>query len=155
MELTITKRDGTKELFNADRINRSIERAAFGMIDPIAKVTQVATDTNVTLYNGITEEELDLATINAAVQNIKEDPDYDKIATRLLLKTVYKHVLGDYGRDTNQLKKLHKESFSSYIKKGVADGILDKRMQENFDLEKLASVLDISRDEIFIYSGLS
>ena len=155
MELTITKRDGTRELFNADRINRSIERAAFGMIDPIAKVTQVATDTHVTLYNGITTEELDLATINAAVQNIKEDPDYDKIAVRLLLKTVYKHVLGDYGEDSQQLKKLHKENFSSYIKNGVENGILDKRMQENFDLEKLASALDISKDELFIYAGLS
>src|SRR3990167_9339284 len=155
MELTITKRDGTKELFNADRINRSIERAAFGMIDPIAKVTQVATDTNVTLYNGITEEELDLATINAAVQNIKEDPDYDKIATRLLLKTVYKHVLGDYGRDGEQLKKLHKESFAKYIEKGVTDGILDQRMEKNFDLEKLSNALNIERDELFIYAGLS
>ncbi|KKP41651.1 MAG: Ribonucleoside-diphosphate reductase [Parcubacteria group bacterium GW2011_GWA2_33_14] len=96
MELKVTKRDGTKELFNADLINRSIERAALGMIDPIAKVTQVATDTQVTLYDGITTDELDEATINAAVQNIKEDPDYDKIATRLLLKVLYKHVLGDY-----------------------------------------------------------
>ncbi len=154
MDLTITKRDGTKVLFNADKINRSIERAAFGMIDPIAKVTQVATDTKVTLYDGITTEELDQATINAAVQNIKEDVDYDKIATRLLLKTVYKHVLGDY--ETNEeLKKLHKEHFADYVKKGVADNILDERMQKNFDLEKLAAALDISRDELFIYAGLS
>ena len=84
MDLTITKRDGTKELFNADKINRSIERAAFGLIDPIAKVTQVATDTKVTIYDGITTEELDLATMNSAVQNIKEDVDYDKIdATKI------------------------------------------------------------------------
>ena len=75
MELNVTKRDGSRELFNANRINRSIERAAFGLIDPIAKVTQVATDTSVTLYDGITTEELDEATINAAVQNIKEDVD--------------------------------------------------------------------------------
>src|SRR3989338_8630424 len=135
MELTITKRDGTKELFNANRINRSIERAAFGLIDPIAKVTQVATDTQVILYDGITEEELDLATINAAVQNIKEDPDYDRIATRLLLKTVYKNVLGDYGTDNRELQKLHKENFPNYIKRGVANGILDPRMEKNFDLE--------------------
>src|SRR3990167_5749761 len=113
MELTITKRDGTKELFNADRINRSIERACAGLVDPIAKVTQVATDTKVILYDGITEEELDLATSNAAVQNIKEDPDYDRIATRLLLKTVYKNVLGEYGRDKEQLKKIHKEHFAA------------------------------------------
>src|SRR3989344_3860861 len=155
MELTITKRDGTKELFNADRINRSIERAAFGMIDPIAKVTQVATDTNVTLYNGITEEELDEATINAAVQNIKDDPDYDRIATRLLLKTVYKHVLGEYGRDVELLKKVHREYFATYVKQGVANKIFDERMTKNFDLEKLAGASDISRDELFIYAGLS
>ena len=153
MELTITKRDGSKVLFNADKINRSIERAAFGMIDPVAKVTQVATDTKVTLYDGITTEELDQATINAAVQNIKEDVDYDKIATRLLLKTVYKHVLGHYETD-QELQKLHKEHFADYIKKGVQDGILDPRMEKNFDLDKLSNFLDIQRDELFIYAGL-
>ena len=68
MSFQITKRDGTKEAFNADRINKSIERAAFGLPDPIAKVTQVATDTRLTLYNGITTEEMDHATINAAIQ---------------------------------------------------------------------------------------
>jgi len=155
MDLTITKRDGTRELFNADRINRSIERACFGLIDPIAKVTQVATDTKVTLYDGITEEELDLATINAAVENIKEDPDYDKVATRLLLKTVYKRVLGEYGSDRETLKKLHKEAFSKHIKRLVAEHIFDERMEKNFDLERLASVLDITRDDLFVYAGLS
>jgi ribonucleoside-diphosphate reductase alpha chain len=154
MELQITKRDGTKELFNADRINRSIERAAYGMVDPISKVTQIATDTHVTLYDGITTEELDLATINAAVQNIKENPDYDKIATRLLLKTVYKHVLGDYHGE-QELAILHKNNFANYVKKGVAEKIFDERMEKNFDLEKLAATLDISRDELFIYAGLS
>ena len=153
VQLTVTRRDGTREPFDADRINRSIERASFGMIDPISKVTQVATDTHVTLYDGITEEELDFATINAAVQNIKEDIDYDKIATRLLLKTVYKNVLGDYKGEA-ELKALHKKHFAEYIKTGVANGILDKRMQENFDLERLSNALDISRDELFIYAGL-
>ena len=155
MELTVTKRDGTRELFNADKINRSIERAAYGLIDPITKVTQIATDTKVILYNGITSEELDQATINASVQNIKEDPDYDKIATRLLLKTVYKHVLGDYNEDSKQLKKMHKESFTGHIKTGIANKILDVRMESNFDLEKLAGALDIEKDELFIYAGLS
>src|SRR5581483_8634750 len=120
-----------------------------------AKVTQVATDTKVILYDGITTEELDQSTINAAVQNIKDDPDYDKIATRLLLKTTYKHVLGDYGEDPRQLEQLQKSYFSTHVKKQVAQKIFDERMEKNFDLEKLAGALDLSRDEIFIYSGLS
>lgn len=155
MELTITKRDGAKEPFNADKINKSIERACVGLIDPISKVTQVATDTKVILYNGITTEELDLATINAAVQNIKDDPDYDKIATRLLLKTNYKYVLGDYENDEEKLKYLHREKFAEHIKKWGAEKILDERMEKLFDLKKLAGAIDVSRDELFIYAGLS
>ncbi len=154
MQLTITKRDGATELFNADRINRSIERAAIGLTDPISKVTQVGTDTRLTLYEGITSEELDKATINAAVQNIKDDPEYDKIATRLLLKTVYKRVIGDY-EDTDELKKGHNEKFINYIRTGIDNGILDPRMESNFNLTELASALVIERDELFVYAGLS
>jgi hypothetical protein len=33
----ITHRDGTKEPFNADHINRSIERASFGLTDVTVK----------------------------------------------------------------------------------------------------------------------
>ena len=94
MSLHITKRDGTKEPFNADMINKSIERAARGLPDTVSKVIQVATDTRLTVYDGITTQEMDQATINAAIQNIKDDIDYDRIATRLFLKTVYKKVLG-------------------------------------------------------------
>jgi ribonucleoside-diphosphate reductase alpha chain len=49
MSLTITKHDGTREPFNADHINRSIERAAFGLNNPVAMVTQIATETRLTL----------------------------------------------------------------------------------------------------------
>ena len=38
ISINITKRDGTKEPFNADRINKSIERATEGLSDPISKV---------------------------------------------------------------------------------------------------------------------
>ena len=87
MEINVTRHDGTKAPFNADKINRSIERACKGLTDPVAKVTQIATETRLTLYDGITTEEMDQATINAAVQNIISDIEYDVVATRLLLKT--------------------------------------------------------------------
>jgi ribonucleoside-diphosphate reductase alpha chain len=152
---SITKRDGTKEPFNADKINRSIERAAIGLSDPISMVTQIATETRLTLYDGITTEELDLATINAAVQNIKEDIEYDKVAVRLLLKTVYRRVVGEYNDDPEELEQKHRERFSVHIQANVIAGLLDKRMQEKFDLKKLSAALKIERDELFTYAGLS
>jgi ribonucleoside-diphosphate reductase alpha chain len=140
MQISVTKRDGSKEPFNADRINKSIERACLGLEDPISKVVQIASETRLMLYDGITTEELDYATINAALQNVQEDINYDKIATRLLLKTVYKRV---------------NKNFSDYIKDGVESGVLDKKMVEKYDLEKLAKAINESRDDLFKYAGAS
>ena len=155
MNIFITKRDGTKVLFNADKINKSIERAAQGLSNPVALVTQVATDTRVTLYDGMTTEELDKATINAAIQNIKDDTDFDKVATRLLLKVIYKKVFGDYDtEDINDLRAKHRQGFIEYIKKGVLENRLHPNLQSKFDLGRLADTLDVARDDLFLYSGL-
>ncbi len=155
MQIFITKRDGSREPFNANRINKSIERVCVGIEDPIGKVVQIATETRLMLYDGITTEEMDHATINAALQNVQEDVVYDKIATRILLKTVYKRVLGDYGEDLNLLSEKHAANFSSYIKDRVEVGLLDKRMTEKFDLDRLSGALKLDRDELFQYAGLS
>jgi ribonucleoside-diphosphate reductase alpha chain len=154
MNIQITKRDGTKEQFNADRINRSIEHACYGLPDPIGKVTQIATETNLTLYNGITTEEMDQATINAALQNAQIDLDYDKIATRLLLKTIYKKVLGDY-ETKDELVVMHRGHFKHYIRLGMELGLLDPRLGEKFDLDELSKSLKIERDDLYKYSGAS
>ncbi len=161
MTLTITKRDGTKVPFNADRINKSIERACHGIADPISKVIQIASETRLTLYDGITTEEMDAATINAALQNAQYGMEYDKIATRLLLKTIYKKVIGDYDNDESrvvsieELSKLHSAHFKNYILDTVKKGLLDSRMATTFDLEELAAALKIENDELYKYSGLS
>ncbi len=155
MQIQITKRDGTKEPFNADKINRSIERACRDMTDSISMVTQIATETQLTLYDGITSEELDIATVNAAVQNIKEDIEYDKVAVRLFLKTMYRRVVGEYHDDLQELEVKHREAFPVYIQNGVANGLLDTRMASKYDVKALAAALRIERDELFTYAGVS
>ncbi len=155
MNISITKRDGTKELFNADRINRSIERACYGLTDPVSMVTQIATETRITLYDGISTDEMDMATINAAIQNIKEDIEYDRVATRLLLKMVYRKVVGDYDKDSDDdLQQKHAEGFIKFIQKGVEDKRLHPNMVAKFNLEELANTLNLERDELFVYAGL-
>ncbi len=156
MPIQITKRDGTKEAFNADKINRSIQRAAHGLFDPISKAIQVATETRLTLFDGITTQEIDQATVSAAIQNIKDDPEYGKIATRLLAKIIYKGAIGEYDEDSvEDLRAKHEAYFPGYVHQAVADGRLDKRMAEKFDLVALAKGMDLSRDELFDYTGLS
>lgn len=153
MPLYITKIDGSKELFDADKINRAIAAASAGLADQSAKITQIATETRLTLYDGITTTELDQAVINATVQNIKDDPDFDVIATRLLLKLVYKEVLGDF-RDEAELSRLHRQGFLDYVRRGIEENLLSPDLKV-FDLHQLADRLDLTRDGRLTYTGLS
>ncbi len=148
----VTKRDGTREPYNADRINMAIERAAEGLDDQISKVTQVASELAITLFDGITTEQLDEAAIGVAIQNVKDDPDFDVIAARLLRKVIYKRVLGGY--ETNlELALLHQARFPGYVRDAVEEGLLDKRLETLFDLDALAAALDHERDDLLKYIG--
>ena len=153
-EINVVKRDGTKEPFDANKINTAILKACEGLPDQISKVVQVATELQLTLFDGITTEQLDEAVIQTVLQNVKDDPDYDKIAARLLLKTVYKQILGDY-ETAEELKKLHAREFPKFVKAAVKEGLLDKRMADGrFDLKKLAAELDPVRDDLSKYLGV-
>jgi len=150
----VVKRDGTREPFDANKINLALLKACEGLPDQVAKVVQVATELQLTLFDGITSEQLDEAVIHTALQNVKDDPDFDKIAARLLLKNIYKNILGDY-KNEEELQKLHAKQFGSYIKQASKDGLLDSRMSDGrFDLKKLGDALAPERDELFKYIGV-
>jgi len=151
----VVKRDGTREPFDANKINLALVRASEGLPDQIQKVVQVATELQLTLFDGITSEELDEAVIHTALQNVKDDPDFDTIAARLLLKNIYKNIIGDFDTD-DQMKKLHAKHFPAYVKQAVKDGLLDKRMADPtlFDLKKLASALEPEKDKLSKYLGV-
>jgi len=150
--IQVTKRDGTREPYNADRINKAIERAAIGLPDQISMTTQVATELAITLFDGITTEQLDEAAIGVAVQNVKDDPNFDVIAARLLRKVIYKRVLGGYESEL-ELALLHQARFPGYIRDAVEEGLLDTRLESRFDLDALAAAIDHTRDDLLKYIG--
>jgi ribonucleoside-diphosphate reductase alpha chain len=152
--ITVVKRDGTREPFDANKINLALVEATEGLPDQISKVVQVASELQLTLFDGITSEQLDEAVIHTALQNVKDDPDFDIIATRLLLKNIYKNVLGEY-KTADELKKLHENHFAGYLKEGIQNGLLDERMNGKlFDLKKLAQALEPSKDQLSKYLGV-
>ena len=151
--ITVVKRDGSPEPYDANKINLAIERAAEGLPDQVAWVTQIASELELTLFDGITTQQLDEAVIQVALQNVKDDPAFDVVAARLLLKTIYKRVLGDY-ENAAELRELHRAHFADYIRRGVDEVLLDSRFPELFDLDALADVLDPQNDELLKYIGV-
>jgi ribonucleoside-diphosphate reductase alpha chain len=151
--ITVVKRNGEREPYDANKINLAIEHASAGLDPNITWVTQIASELELTLFDGITTQQLDEAVIQVALQNVKDDPAFDIVAARLLLKTIYKRVLGDYESE-QQLKQLHREHFAANITRGVDEGLLDTRLTELFDLDVLAAALEPAHDELLKYIGL-
>ena len=117
MSITVVKRNGEREPYDANKINLAIEHASAGLDENITWVTQIASELELTLFDGITTQQLDEAVIQVALQNVKDDPQFDTVAARLLLKTIYKRVLGDY-TTAEELKSLHASHFRHLPERG-------------------------------------
>ena len=153
MSITVVKRNGEREPYDANKINIAIEHASKGLDENITWVTQIASELELTLFDGITTQQLDEAVIQVALQNVKDDPQFDTVAARLLLKTIYKRVLGDYETEA-ELKALHAEHFRSTIERGVSETLFDPRFLDLYDIDRLAAALEPSRDGLLKYIGV-
>jgi len=151
--ITVVKRNGEREPYDANKINLAIEDATAGLDDNITWVTQIASELELTLFDGITTQQLDEAVIQVALQNVKDDPAFDVVAARLLLKTIYKRVLGDYS-SAEELKSLHAEHFKANVTRGVEEGLLDTRLTALFDFDVLSAALEPAHDELLKYIGV-
>lgn len=152
MTITVTKRDGTRAPYDGYEIARSIEEASTGLDDQVARVTQLQSELEITLFDGISSEQLDEAVIQVALQNVKDDPAFDTIASRLLIKTLYKKIFGE-GVTRDEVAAFHGPAFVASILRGVELNLLDTRLAELFDLEVLGAALDPDRDDLLRYIG--
>lgn len=154
MSLTVTKRSGQREPYDANKINLAIERVTADLPNATQYVTQIASELELTLFEGITTQQLDEAIIQVTLQNVKDDPIFDKIASRLLLKTIYKRVLGD-SQSPEEVKNLHMHYFEQNMRQGVAEGLLDPRLTDGrYNFFKLVEALAPKNDELLKYIGL-
>ncbi|MFC3504049.1 ribonucleoside-diphosphate reductase subunit alpha [Micromonospora krabiensis] len=90
--MQVHKRNGDSEPVDVNKIVKAVERwvADLDEVDPL----RVATKTISGLYDGATTAELDKLSIQTAAELIGEEPQYSKLAARLLAAFVDKEVRG-------------------------------------------------------------
>lgn len=148
MSLKVKKRNGSLEELNLDKINRCIERACAGLKD--VSVSEIALDANVQFYNKIPTTEIDRALIYSAKSKIEIEPEYNYVAARLLLNTIYKEVFGE-GVDSDVFELQYKKHFISNLKKLVKDGRVNPDLLSKFDLKKIIEAIKPERDLLLKY----
>ena len=141
--MTITKRDGRHEPVDVGKIVRAVQRCCDGLddIDPM----RVALKTIAGIYDGATTRELDELSIRTAAAFTSDEPQYARLAARLLSGYIDKEVAG---------QGVH--SFSQSIALGHALGLINDRVRGVVEIHarKFNDAIDIARTRHFEYFGL-
>ncbi len=150
LELHVVE-DGVRRPLDPARLRELITSACEALgeaVDP----KLILAETLKNLYDGVPAEEVRKSAVLSARALIEKDPAYSYVTARLLLHTIRREVLG---QETSQaeMKKHYAEYFPQFVKRGIQAELLDERLA-NFDLKKLGSALDASRDLKFGYLGL-
>lgn len=120
--------------------------------EALINVDELVDQTVTNFYEGMQEKEVYLATIMAARANIEREPAYTYVAANLLLDMLFRESMGAESAHPN-LQEIHRNYFKNYLKQGVSLERLDPALL-SFDLDKLASAIDLGRDRKFTYLGL-
>ena len=151
MNIKVKKRNGRLVPFEVEKINRSAERACENLEN--VSPSEIVLDAKIKLYDKVKTLEIDKSLISSASSKIEKEPNYNLVAARLLLNTIYKEVFGESVYSESFDLQYHK-SFIVNLKKLVKEGILDQRLTEEFDLKKLSEALNTSRDLNWKYLGI-
>jgi ribonucleoside-diphosphate reductase alpha chain len=141
--MRVRKRNGSLEPVDVNKIVRAVGRCCGGL--EYVDALRVATKTIGGLYEGATTKELDSLSINTAASLIAEEPEYSKLAARLLGTFIEKEV-------ANQ--EIH--SFSQSITTGHRLGLIADRVAEfvSGNSRKLNDAIETERNSLFEYFGL-
>ncbi len=133
-----------------DRLSGVINEACADL--PNASAEAVLAETKRNLYAGITDAELALAPIMAARTMVEHDPDYSYVSARLLLDKLRAEACG-IPLSHAEMTERYPSYFASFVRHGIDLGQLDPRLAD-FDLVRLGSALDASRDLNFQFLGM-
>jgi ribonucleoside-diphosphate reductase alpha chain len=148
--LRVTKRRGEVVPLEVKKIRSMLERVTRGLTS--ISIEMLIQEVIRSIYDGVSTKELEQAVIFAAVSFIEKDPEYDTVAVRLLLQHNYRDAFGA-SVNAQTFDAAYRRSFITSINKGIQAGILTPKLLE-FDLEKLASLLQPERDNLLTYLGL-
>ncbi len=141
--MRVKKRDGSFEHVDLNKIVRAVSRCCEGIAHVDAM--RVALKTIAGLYDGASTRELDQLSIQTSASLIIEEPEYSRLAARLLSTFIDKEVAG-----------LEIHSFSLSIAAGHSVGLVNDRLLAFVQkhARKLNDAIDVSRTRLFEYFGL-
>ena len=144
--ISVTKRDGSTQPFNLDKVHKVLEWAVEGITN--VSMSQIELKANIQLYDKIPAYDIHELLIKSAAELISEDtPNYQFVAARLISYKMRKEAYGQY----------NPPRLCEIIQRNVDLGVYDKEILKLYSMEELAELNDYikhDRDDNFTYAGM-
>ncbi|HWA87469.1 MAG TPA: ribonucleoside-diphosphate reductase subunit alpha [Opitutus sp.] len=152
--MIVVKRGGENTFWDGADLRKRIEFARIGL-DLCLINDEIEAELRRSIYDQISEKDLDATIILNSKTLIERDADFAKFAGRIQLTYLYEEVLGWNILDDGigALKTAHQRAFRKYLEHGVAIKRLNPRLLD-YDLNKLGAALDPSSDLEFDFLGI-
>jgi ribonucleoside-diphosphate reductase alpha chain len=152
--VVVKRSDGQNHFWNGADLRKRIEFARIDL-DLCLTADQIEQELRRSIYDQISQKDLDATIILNSKTLIERDADFAKFAGRIQLTYIYEEVLGwDIVVDgIGKLKEFHQRAFKKYLEHGIAIKRLNPRLLD-YDLNRLAGALDPSSDLEFDFLGI-
>ncbi|VEC81001.1 ribonucleoside-diphosphate reductase 1 subunit alpha [Raoultella ornithinolytica] len=144
--LLVTKRDGSTERINLDKIHRVLDWAAEGLNN--VSISQVELRSHIQFYDGIKTADIHETIIKAAADLIsREAPDYQYLAARLAIFHLRKKAYGQF----------EPPALYDHVTKMVKKGKYDTHLLEDYteeEFKQMDSFIVHDRDMSFSYAAV-
>jgi ribonucleoside-diphosphate reductase alpha chain len=146
MKIDVTKRDGTKQEFDLEKVHKVLEWACKDITG--VSISEIELKANIQLYNNIPAYDIHELLIKSSAELISEHtPNYQFVAARLINYKLRKEVYGDY--EPWPLVEL--------INENIKRDVYDKEILTSYtveELEELSRYIKHERDDTFTYTGM-
>ena len=152
MTITVTKRNGQRELLTIEKWQAQVAKVCKGIADVSQSMIEIKAQPH--FYNGITTKEIDEITLRAIVDliDVEANPDightnYQFVAGKQRLSMLRKDVYGEY-----EVPHLYE-----IVKKNIATGLYTAELLEWYteeDWNKMNDMLEHEKDEQYSYAAI-
>ena len=146
MEINVTKRDGTTQQFDLEKVHKVLEWAVEDITG--VSISEIEIRANIQLYDKIPAYDIHELLIKSASELISDQtPNYQFVAARLISYKIRKEVYGDY----------QPWNLKAIIEKNVERGVYDSEILMQYsdeELTELNNYIKHERDDTFTYAGM-
>jgi ribonucleoside-diphosphate reductase alpha chain len=144
--INITKRNGSLEPFDLDKVHRVLEWATEGITS--VSISEIELKANIQLYDKIPAYDIHELLIKSAAELISDNtPNYQYVAAHLINYKLRKEVYGQY-----QPWPLY-----DIVKANVDRGVYDSAIFDNYtkeEIDQIDSFIKHDRDDMFTFVGM-